>query len=787
VNEYLDHLNEAQKAAVVNTDGPALVIAGAGSGKTRVLTYRITHLLRKGVKPWTVLALTFTNKAAKEMKARIADIIGQEDARSLWMGTFHSIFAKILRTEAKAIGYPSNFTIYDSVDTKSILKAIIKEMKLDDQTYKPSAVYSRISGAKNNLISPEAYEGNSQARMNDSKSKRPEIYKIYKVYQDRCFRLGAMDFDDLLFKTNILFRDHPDILAKYQAKFNYVMVDEYQDTNFSQYLIVKKLVETHKNLCVVGDDAQSIYSFRGAKIENILNFQKDYKNYRLFKLEQNYRSTQNIVDAANSIIAKNKEQLQKNVFSENESGEKIGVLEALTDREESYLVIGKIFDSIYTEHTEYKDHAILYRTNAQSRVFEEALRKRNIPYKIYGGTSFYQRKEIKDLLAYFKLSVNKQDDEALKRIINYPKRGIGKTTMDNIELYAREADISMWEVIMQLPTLNIKVNSRAVNQIMGFAQQIDDFTSRIPLTDAYVMAQEIASKSGILQELYKDKAPEGVARHENVQELLNGLKEFSENQIEEGEELPLLSTFLQDVALLTNADGEGEEDNNRVSLMTIHASKGLEYRNVYIVGVEERLFPSEMAAFSVKELEEERRLFYVAVTRAEKTLYISHAKSRYRWGKLYDCIPSRFIRDIDPKFIDITYSQDEPEEDFATIPNKKSAFGKNYNTTVTKGNYNKPTMAKKTTSKKKINLFDPTPLNEKLKKVTEESLENAVETVDSSEIVAGITVRHARFGTGKVVSVEGEAPNTKATIDFTQAGEKTLLLKFAKLEIVPRR
>ncbi len=775
MQDYLNELNPAQREAVVNINGPVLVIAGAGSGKTRVLTYRIAHLLEKGVKAYKILSLTFTNKAAKEMKERIATIIGAEKAASLWMGTFHSVFSKILRIEAESLGYPKNFTIYDAADTKSIIKNIIKELNLDDQKYKPNGVYARISNAKNNLITAPAYEANKQARFNDDQSGTPEIYRIYKIYSQRCKKSGAMDFDDLLLQTNILFKNHPKVLAKYQAKFDYILVDEYQDTNFSQYLIVKKMAEVHKNLCVVGDDAQSIYSFRGAKIENILNFKKDYKNFKMFKLEQNYRSTQNIVDAANSIIKKNKNQIPKAVFSKNEEGNKINVIESLTDNEEGFAIATRIFDSVYTDHTEYKDHAILYRTNAQSRVFEESLRKRNIPYKIYGGLSFYQRKEIKDLLAYYKLVVNKQDDESLKRIINYPKRGIGQTTVDRLAEYAREKDLSIWDAIINIPTSNINLNSGALNKIYGFAEMINEFTAKLYTTEAYNLAKEIASTSGITHDLFKDKAPEGVVRHENVQELLNGIMEFSTNN--ENEETTVsLDMYLEDVSLLTNQDNEKEEDLNKVILMTIHSSKGLEFKNVYLVGVEEKLFPGERSANSTSELEEERRLFYVAVTRAEKDLVVSYARQRYKWGQLHDCIPSRFIKDIDPSYVD--FNVKEQDDTLFPTEREKPQTKKDYINKFAQ-NRTKKKEQKGTAPQARIGSA-----GKKLIKATTNTTTSQNTAIDNKDVKVGIRVEHGRFGYGKVLQIDGEFPNVKATIEFRNHGVKQLLLKFAKLKVV---
>ncbi|NOZ36329.1 MAG: UvrD-helicase domain-containing protein, partial [Chlorobi bacterium] len=713
----------------------------------------------------------FTNKAAKEMKERIAALIGEEKVKSLWMGTFHSVFAKFLRKEAELLDYPSSFTIYDAQDTKSIIKSIIKELQLDDKVYKPSSVYGRISGAKNNLITAQAYENSQEIKLQDERSRKPELYRIYKIYTQRCMKSGAMDFDDLLMKTNILFRNHPEVLKKYQKKFDYILVDEYQDTNFSQYLIIKKLAELHKNVCVVGDDAQSIYSFRGAKIENILNFKNDYNEYKLYKLEQNYRSTKNIVEAANSVIVKNTERIKKNVFSKNEDGNKIQVLEALSDNEEGFVVANKIMNSVFTDGTKYINHAVLYRTNAQSRIFEEAFRRNKIPYKIYGGLSFYQRKEIKDLLAYFKVVVNKRDDESLKRIINYPKRGIGKTTIDKITAFAGENDLSMWEVIEKLNGLNIGLNSRAVSQISGFAGIIKDFSSKLPELNASELGKEISQTSGILKELNADKSPESLSKHENVQELINGLREFTETAEPEENKL---NHYLESVALLTNEDNEKDEDRNKVTLMTIHAAKGLEFRNVYVVGLEEKLFPSEMSSFAPKDLEEERRLFYVALTRAEKELHLSYALQRYKYGQLYDCTPSRFIRDINNEYIEFFSAFKENIEEaetqtnlFANV-NTRSAVSRSF--------------PKKTKKKDELPTVAKPNFNRKLKKIENADSNNS--SSDIYEITEGKKVKHQRFGAGIVLKTEGEYPNIKALIDFKSAGTKNLLLKFAKLEVI---
>jgi DNA helicase-2/ATP-dependent DNA helicase PcrA len=765
VINYLKDLNKAQHDAVVNTDGPSLVIAGAGSGKTRVLTWRIAHLLEKGVKPYRILALTFTNKAAAEMRSRIAMLIGEEKVQSLWMGTFHSIFAKILRKEAVAMGFPSSFTIYDSVDSKNVIKSIINEMQLDEKIYKPSAVASRISSAKNNLITAEAYEANQQIRNDDSNSKKPELYRIYRVYQQRCFRSGAMDFDDLLLKMNVLFRDFPEVLKTYQKKFDYILVDEYQDTNFSQYLIIKKMSELHHNICVVGDDAQSIYSFRGAKIENILNFKNDYPNYQLFKLEQNYRSTQNIVHAANSVIEINKDRINKTVFSNNETGNKVKVIQSLTDNEEGFLVAKKIMDSLQNDNTKYSDHAVLYRTNAQSRIFEESMRKRNIPYKIYGGTSFYQRKEVKDLLAYFKLVVNDRDDESLRRIINYPKRGIGETSFEKIEEYANSNNTSVWNVISDFGQHSLQIHTGARNQIIAFKTLIDQFKSELKIKNAYDLGKEIAEKSGLLKDLFEDKSPDAVSRYDNVQELLNGIMEFTKDSARENN--VCMDDYLESVALLTNEDNDKNEDFNKVTLMTIHSAKGLEFRNVYIVGVEEQLFPSEMSSFSQKDLEEERRLFYVAITRAEKELYITYSTQRYKWGQLTDCTPSRFIKDIDGRFVEHIVLFDPVKS--LTNDMKKDAFFKE-----TKSGYSLPD--------KGINKFEhPVGHHRKLIKIGDDKLSSLP---DDLNIKIGSVVHHSRFGHGKVLSIEGEMPDIKAEIDFNASGKKVLLLKYAKLELI---
>lgn len=768
--DYLKDLNKAQYEAVVQTEGPALIIAGAGSGKTRVLTYRIAHLLKQGVRPSTILSLTFTNKAAREMKERIASVVGENLARYLWMGTFHSVFARMLRTEHETLGYPSNFTIYDSADSKSLIKTIIKSLGLDDKTYKPGTVAARISMAKNNLITPNVYANNAEIRLIDKNMRMPQIAEIYKEYVKRLFLSGAMDFDDLLLKTNMLLRDHPEILQKYLDRFDYVLVDEYQDTNYAQYLIVKKLASKNSNICVVGDDAQSIYSFRGARIENILNFKSDYPEHKIFKLEQNYRSTQTIVNAANNIIAKNKRQIPKTVFSELEPGKPIKVFSALTDNEEGFMVVQEIAETQLRDHYKNSDYAILYRTNAQSRIFEEALRKRNIPYKIYGGLSFYQRKEIKDLLAYFRLTINPADNEALKRIINFPARGIGATTLEKLEEAAIAGETSIWKIIEHTGTNNLaSLNKGTIAKLLHFTSLIKNFQGFTKENDAFNAAKTIAENSGILVELYNDKSPEGVSRHDNIQELLNGIKEFSLNAIETGEPAKL-GNFLEDVALLTDQDNDKDEDRDKVTLMTVHSAKGLEFKNVFVVGLEEGLFPSLRQGEKQTDdaLEEERRLFYVALTRAKENAYFSYANQRYRWGNLDFCNPSRFLEELDEQFID------QPG---------KSAFnnsGRNRNFFGTETT--RPQFTRQTSTVFK-SVHQQNIYGKKLASLKETGGDPSFAADDASKIQSGMTVEHQRFGEGKVLKIEGEIPNVMATIFFRSSGQKQLLLKFAKLKI----
>jgi DNA helicase II / ATP-dependent DNA helicase PcrA len=771
VLEYLKELNKAQYEAVVQTEGPALIIAGAGSGKTRVLTYRIAHLLKQGVRPSTILALTFTNKAAREMKERISSVVGENTARYLWMGTFHSVFARMLRTEHEVLGYPSNFTIYDSADSKSLMKTIIKSLGLDDKTYKPGTVAARISMAKNNLITPNVYANNAEIRLVDKNMRMPQIAEIYREYVKRSFLSGAMDFDDLLLKTNMLFRDHPEILQKYLDRFDYVLVDEYQDTNYAQYLIVKKLASKNSNICVVGDDAQSIYSFRGARIENILNFKTDYPGHKIFKLEQNYRSTQTIVNAANNIIAKNKRQIPKTVFSELEPGKPIKVFSALTDNEEGFMVVQEIAETQLRDHYKNSDYAILYRTNAQSRIFEEALRKRNIPYKIYGGLSFYQRKEIKDLLAYFRLTINPADNEALKRIINFPARGIGSTTLEKLEEAAVTSETSIWKIIENLSTNNLaSLNKGTITKVQHFAGLIQNFQVVTEENDAFNAAKIIAENSGILVELYNDKSPEGVSRYDNIQELLNGIQEFSLNAMETGEPAKL-GNYLEDVALLTDQDNDKDEDRDKVTLMTVHSAKGLEFKNVFVVGLEEDLFPSLRQGEKQTDdaLEEERRLFYVALTRAKENAYFSYANQRYRWGNLDFCSPSRFLEELDEQYLD---------------QSGNSAFnntGRNRNffdSETTRTQFTRQTTTPFFKSVHQQNIY-----GKKLASLKETGGDSSFAADDSSKIQTGMTVEHQRFGEGKVLKIEGEMPNIKATIFFHGSGQKQLLLKFAKLKI----
>ena len=797
MNHFLDELNTIQREAAKSTEGPVMIIAGAGSGKTRVLTYRIAHLIEKNVDTFNILALTFTNKAAKEMKERIAKIIGHSEAKNLWMGTFHSVFAKILRIEAEKIGYPNNFTIYDTEDSKSVIKEILKQFNLDDKIYKPSLVLNRISDAKNKLISPQHYQNNILTQQEDQNSRKPLLGQIYAAYQKRNFKTGAMDFDDLLYQTNVLLRDFPDVLLKYQNKFRYISVDEYQDTNFSQYLIIKQLAARFQNICVVGDDAQSIYAFRGANIQNILNFEKDYPDLKTYKLEQNYRSTKTIVAAANQIIANNKEQFKKTVFTENEEGYLLKVIKANTDNEEGQKIANHIFETKAQNQIMNSDFAILYRTNAQSRSFEEALRKLNIAYKIYGGISFYQRKEIKDLLSYFRLIINNSDDESIKRIINYPARGIGQTTIDKLTVAALEHDISLWMVISNLKEFNLGINAGISTKINDFVTQIKSFNLLLAYKDAYELANQIAVSCGIVKELYNDKTPEGVSRYENIQELLNGIKDFVEqprtpqenelneviksvidpsNSTEFNQEtdysLKTLDEFMQEITLLTNVDKEDDKDGDKVSLMTVHAAKGLEFKYVYIVGLEENLFPSQLSISSRSDLEEERRLFYVAITRAEKQAVLSFATMRYRFGNITYCEPSRFINEIDDKYLD--YPKENIQKKFSD-----DSFG-GYRTNYLKNNKLDENAL---TNNEKTNVITFKPSNKKLIKINSNlsSSSSILDTKLNKNLIAGDWVLHDKFGKGQISVLEGNWPETKANILFENVGQKSLLLKFARL------
>ncbi len=768
----LEGLNDAQRAPVLQKDGAMMVIAGAGSGKTRVLTMRIAYLMQQGVDSFNILALTFTNKAAREMKNRIGTIVGNSEAKNLWMGTFHSVFAKILRIEGHHLGFPPNFTIYDTQDSQRLISAIIKEMGLDKDIYKYKQVHSRISSFKNSLITVKAYFQNPELQEADAMSKKPRMGEIYKEYVDRCFKAGAMDFDDLLLRTNELLARFPEVLAKYQKRFQYILVDEYQDTNHSQYLIVKALADRFQNICVVGDDSQSIYAFRGANINNILNFQRDYEEVKVYRLEQNYRSTKNIVEAANSVIEHNKTKLDKVVWTANDEGPKIIVHRSLTDGEEGRYVASSIFENKMNNQLKHSDFAILYRTNAQSRAMEDALRKREIPYRIFGGLSFYQRKEIKDVLAYLRLLVNPNDEEAIKRVINYPARGIGATTIDRLVIAAKQYGRSIFEVMENIQHLEIKINSSTKNKLNNFVNMIRSFQITAENADAFVVAEEVARKTGLLQELKKDGTPEGIARIENIEELLNGMRDFVEGQKEIADATGSLSEFLEDVALATDMDKD-IDDVDRVSLMTIHLAKGLEFPYVYIVGLEEDLFPSGMSMNTRSELEEERRLFYVALTRAEKQAYLTYTESRYRWGKLIDAEPSRFIEEIDEKFLDIQTPLDTYR----------------YKPMIDSDIFGEPDKSK-LRLKKPVSGTPPTvgkPTEEQLQKLRKLRPQStpSIQTDDLNDNLSkGMRVEHSRFGQGEVLSIEGIGQDQKAEIRFQTGGIKKLLLRFAKLKIL---
>ena len=771
MEDLLNGLNPEQQEAVLKTEGPVIVVAGAGSGKTRVLTYRIAYLLRKGVDPFSIMALTFTNKAAREMKDRIGQLVGWGSAQSLWMGTFHSIFARILRFEADHLGFPSNFTIYDTDDSKSLMRSLVKEQNLDPKIYQVNFIMSRISSAKNNLISVESYLENTEMVNQDKSSGRPFIGQLYQLYQKRLFQSAAMDFDDLLFKINVLFRDFPDILFKYQQKFQYILVDEYQDTNYSQYLIVKKLAANNGNVCVVGDDAQSIYAFRGANIENILNFKKDYPDLFTVKLEQNYRSTQNIVNAANSVIHNNKSQIFKKVWTENLTGDKIKLMRTSSDKEEGSMVSHQIFQDQMNNQIPLDGFAVLYRTNAQSRSIEESLRRLNLPYRIFGGLSFYKRKEVKDLLAYFRLVINPSDEESLKRVINYPARGIGKTTMEKLTIASSKFGMPLWDVMKDARNLQTGLNYGTINKLSEFVTMIESFRAELKKQNAYDLSQQIGKSTGLLRALYEDKTPEGVTRFENIEELMNGIKEFVELDTEKielpGEKSKNLDAYMQDIALLTDADENDKDDRPKVSLMTIHQAKGLEFPYVFIVGLEENLFPSMMSIHYRADFEEERRLFYVAITRAKEKLFLSYAESRWKFGKLDFCEPSRFIDEIEEQFLDIPRkSTSTPRTMGGGIRIKAQTFS------------NKPArraVQRPGSSYKKVSSDD------KSKAVNRPT--SSLKASNPDDIQEGMRVNHQRFGEGVVTKVDGQGPNKKASVKFKE-GEKQLILRFARLQII---
>ena len=781
--DYIEELNEGQRNAVLYNDGPSLVIAGAGSGKTRVLTYKIAYLLENGYQPWNILALTFTNKAAREMKERIARQVGPERARHLWMGTFHSMFLRILHVEAGHIGFTSQFTIYDTADSKSLIRSIIKEMGLDEKVYKPGMVQARISNAKNHLVSPAGYANNKEAYEGDRAAKVPALRDIYQRYWERCRQADAMDFDDLLFYTFLLFRDHPEVLARYQDQFRYILVDEYQDTNFAQHSIVLQLAKNHQHVCVVGDDAQSIYSFRGADIDNILYFTKVYPDTKVFKLEQNYRSTQTIVRAANSLIEKNQWQIRKEVFSEKERGEAIGVYQAYSDVEEGDIVVNKIAELRREKRYAYSDFAILYRTNAQSRIFEEAMRKRSMPYRIYGGLSFYQRKEIKDVIAYFRLIVNPNDEEAFKRIINYPARGIGDTTVGKIIAAATGHNVSLWTVLCEPLAYGLNFNKGTVGKLQAFRELISAFITDAAEKNAYEIGADIIRQSGIINDVCQDNSPENLSRKENIEELVNGMSDFCAQRQEEGNPNVLLGDFLSEVSLLTDQDSDKDGDDEKITLMTVHSAKGLEFKNVFVVGMEENLFPSGMVGDSPRALEEERRLFYVAITRAEEHCFLSYAKTRFRYGKMEFGSPSRFLKDIDIRFLRLP--QDAGM--FRRVEEEAAAFRRENARGFAPDREDASYGGKERVSvRPKQQIIAPTvPRN--LKRVTPSA--NTASTSPSAggaanRVQQGQLIEHERFGLGEVLKVEGEGDNAKATIRFKNAGDKQLLLRFARFKVL---
>ncbi len=776
MNKYIDELNEAQRQAVLQKEGPMIIIAGAGSGKTRVLTYRIAHLMKSGIDPFNILSLTFTNKAAREMKSRIAQVVGQSEAKNLWMGTFHSVFARILRGESDKLGFPSNFTIYDTQDSVRLISSIIKEMNLEKEKYKPKQVLGRISQLKNSLITVRAYYQNPELLESDKMTGRPKIGSIYKEYVERCFKAGAMDFDDLLLRTNELLTRFPEVLAKYQDRFRYILVDEYQDTNHSQYLIVRALADRYQNICVVGDDSQSIYAFRGANIQNILNFQKDYDDVKMFKLEQNYRSSKNIVEAANSVIDKNKTKLDKEIWTANDEGGMVKVMRTPTEGEEGRFVANSIFEHKMQDQVRNEDFTVLYRTNSQSRAIEDSLRKKGIDYRIYGGLSFYQRKEIKDTLGYLRLLINSKDEEALKRVINYPARGIGQTTIDRLSLAANHYKKSIFEILLSLDKIDIKINSGTKRKLESFVNMIRVFQIEAQSKNAFEVAELVIKQTRLIKDIESDGTPEAISRVENIQELLNGIKDFIEVQNQKGEDASL-AFFLEDVALATDFDNE-KNDKPSVSLMTIHMAKGLEFPYVYIVGLEENLFPSAMSMNTRSEIEEERRLFYVALTRAEKQVYLSFAQSRYRWGKLIDCEPSRFLEEIDEKYLEYINPKQSSFQSNRFID--KDIFGV---TPPDKIRFKKP-IERKFEKKLKPQIQKTTKITppKNLKKIS------TIQTVNSNlfdnNLIAGNIVIHAKFGKGIVQQIEGKGKDKKAEIKFETSGTKKLLLQFAKLKII---
>lgn len=795
MENYLETFNPPQRAAVEYCEGPSLVIAGAGSGKTRVLTYKIAYLMEHGYQPWSILALTFTNKAAGEMKDRIAKIVGVDYARMLWMGTFHSIFLRILRQEHEKIGFSSNFTIYDAADSKSLVKSIIKEMELDDKTYKPGTVQGIISNAKNQLVTAEQYASNPANRQSDARHNMAALGQIFLRYCNRCKQSDAMDFDDILLYTYLLFEKHPDVLAKWEQRFRYVLVDEYQDTNFAQHRIVWQLTRQHQHVCVVGDDAQSIYSFRGANIDNILTFQKIYESARLFKLERNYRSTQNIVEAANSLIKKNSRQIQKDIFSENDRGEKLHVMDTHSDIEEAKMVVNAIRGIKRKEGCEYSDFAILYRTNAQSRVFEDTMRKESLPYRIYGGLSFYQRKEIKDVIAYFRLAVNPNDEEAFKRVINYPARGIGQTTVTKILSAATEHEVSLWTVINNPEQYELGVNKGTLMKIAAFREMISSFIENAQKMPANQVGTMIVKQSGIIADIYQDTTPENLSRQENVEELVNGMQDFCDMRMEEGNENISLSDYLSEVSLMSDVDSDKGDDGHKITLMTIHSAKGLEFCTVFVVGLEEGLFPSDMVSGNPREMEEERRLFYVAITRAKTHCYLSYAQCRFRYGQMEFSAPSRFLKDIDPKYLDrqqSMFSTRRSMDDEVELPwqRKRSLFGERQETPRPF----RPTVPSAKPFPSASPFFSARPVpSTGTTTTTARPLSSVSQTTSFPQgtsshagggLKEGAYILHNRFGRGKVLKVEGTGDNTKATVQFENVGTKQLLLKFAKFEVI---